>query len=184
MSSRVVLTIGVRRTKGLVPLPGAIRGAMEFDAWGKRYGYTTYLCTDDQPDFGIASLRALVSRIVEACPERLIIYFAGHGCEPTTGLALWLLPGWEEDSHEAIELNLSTHNALRSAIPQVAIFADTCRTQLPGTTSVKGSSLFPRQRRSTTITQIDRFLATGPECTAQEIVGGKDSYGIFFRMPL
>jgi hypothetical protein len=116
-----------------------------------------------------------------------LLYFAGHGIQPTVNTAYWLLSRWENNSSEAINVNLSCYNAKRSGIGQIAIFADACRSTVPGAATVCGSSIFPIFPKHAAAAgrqpQWDHFLASRLEEVAQEVPGTKpaEAYGVFTR---
>jgi hypothetical protein len=185
MDTQVAISIGVRQAGSLVELPGAINGAREFRAWAKRQNYKTFLVTDEKKAVTIARLSKLIKRVVdEIQPERLLLYYAGHGIQPSVNTAYWLLSNWEADGNEAVNVNLSSYHAKRSSIRQIALFADACRSTVRGAATVGGASIFPKATVSARRQpQWDHFLASRVEEVAQE-VPGKDAggaYGVFTR---
>lgn len=185
MGAEIAVAIGVRRAGSLIELPGAVSGAHEFSDWAKRQGHQTYLVTDENTPVTAAALYRLMKRVVEELqPERLLLYFAGHGIQPTVNTAYWLLSNWEENGNEAVNVNLSCHHAKRSGIGQIAVFADACRSAVPGGADVGGSSIFPKVVAAAgKLPQWDHFLATRLEEIAQEVPGGQatQAYGVFTR---
>lgn len=182
---QVAISIGILRSGSLVELSGALNGARDFRTWAKGQGYKTFLITDEKRPVTVAQLSRLIKRVVEKIqPERLLVYFAGHGIQPSINTAYWLLSNWETDGNEAVNVNLSCYHAKRSGIHQIALFADACRATVRGASKVGGSSIFP----TTTFPvrkqpQWDHFLATGLEEVAQEVPANatRDAYGIFTR---
>lgn len=190
MEKRVALSIGIEHAKPLTDLPGAVEGAKDFDAWAKSQGYETHLVTDEgNKAVTVAALEDLIVKIIkESQPDRLIVYFAGHGIEPVTGAAYWLLSGWDDNSNEAVNVNLSLANAKRSAIRQIAIFADACRSTVRDAHLIGGSSIFLKKNLSVAprSTQWDQFFAARPGASAQEVPadGALRAFGIFTRCVL
>ena len=185
MGKYVAVAIGVARAGSLPELPGAVNGAKEFHNWADKQGYETYLVTDESEEVTVQKLKAQIKKIIdEGEAERLVIYFAGHGIQPSINTQYWLLSRWEADSDEAVNCSLSFSNAQRSGISQIAVFADACRASAPDAASVGGSSIFPKSVASAvTFSQWDHFLASRLGGSAQE-VSAPDSakaYGIFTR---
>jgi len=185
MATYVAVAIGVANASGLPKLPGAVNGAEEFRDWAQQQGYETHLITDENGPVTVQSLKAVIDSILQnGDAERLIIYFAGHGIEPVTNSAYWLLSNWEADSNEAVNFNLSFSNAKRSGIRQIAVFADACRSTVRDAASVGGGSIFPKSTISAIkIPQWDQFLASRLGEQAQEVRGADPTkaFGVFTR---
>jgi hypothetical protein len=185
MRKQVAVAIGVRRAGGLADLPGAVNGAKEFHEWAGRQHYETHLVTDEGGPVAVQTLKSLIKAIVDAGDvERLLIYFAGHGIQPSVNTTFWLLSRWEEDSDEAVNVNLSFANAKRSGIGQIAVFSDACRSTVKDAAYVGGGSIFPKPPNSVLkLPQWDHFLASRLGEIAQEVPGADTTkaYGIFTR---
>lgn len=184
MAKRVAVAIGVRRAGTLTELPGAVNGATQFCEWADKHGYQAQLITDDVGGpVTSGRLQNIIKAIVdEGEAERLLIYFAGHGIQPSFNTAYWLLSNWEAVSEEAVNVSLSFSNAKRSGIAQIAVFADACRSTVPDAASVGGSSIFPKQVASVgKLPQWDLFMASRLGEVAQEVAGTDPTkaFGIF-----
>jgi caspase domain-containing protein len=128
----VAVAIGIAHAGSLPELPGAVNGAKKFCDWAKQQGYEVHLVSDETAEVTVEKLKTLIKDIIdEGETERLVIYFAGHGIQPSYNTAYWLLSRWDNDSDEAINFNLSFANAKRSAIDQIAVFGDACRSTVP-----------------------------------------------------
>jgi hypothetical protein len=186
IAHEVAVAIAVQRAGSLIALPGALEGARDFAKWADEQGYETHLVTDEheQGTVTVFALRELMKRIVQEQPDRLLLYFAGHGIQPSPNTPYWLLSGWEADSNEAVNVNLSNYNAKRSGIAQIAIFADACRSTVPGAAGVGGASIFPKSPPPAgRLPQWDHYYATRIEEIAQEVPASKatKAYGVFTR---
>ena len=185
MGKYVAVAIGVARAGSLPELPGAVNGAKEFYDWADKHGYEAQLVTDETEEVTVQKLTTAIKKIIDAGEaERLVIYFAGHGIQPSVNTPYWLLTHWEDDSNEAVNFNLSNYNAKRSGISQIAIFADACRANAPDAASVGGGSIFPKSVYSIgKSVQWDQFLASLLGESAQEVSASASTpaYGIFTR---
>jgi Caspase domain len=184
----VAVAIGIAHAGSLPELPGAVNGAKKFCDWAKQQGYEVHLVSDETAEVTVEKLKTLIKDIIdEGETERLVIYFAGHGIQPSYNTAYWLLSRWDNDSDEAINFNLSFANAKRSAIDQIAVFGDACRSTVPDAASVGGSSIFPKAAASKIgQPQWDQFLACRLGDSAQEVAASDatKAYGIFTRCVL
>jgi len=185
MGKYVALAIGLARAGSLPELPGAVNGAKEFHDWASLHDYETHLITDESGEVTTHKLKAKIKAIIDdGKTERLVIYFAGHGIQPSVNTTYWLLSGWEADSDEAVNVNLSLSNAKRSGVSQIAVFADACRSTVPDGASVGGSSIFPKAAAAVgKLPQWDEFLASRLGESAQEVSARDpmEAYGIFTR---
>jgi hypothetical protein len=186
MAKNVAIAIGIKRAGDLVELPGAVNGAKEFADWAEKQGYSTELITDeaDKP-VTVARLKDTINAIIHRDDvERLLIYFAGHGIQPSVNVAYWLLSNWQSDSDEAVNVSLSFANAKRTALGQISVFADACRSTVKDAALVGGSSIFPKPAGSPAkLPQWDQFLASRLGEVSQEVSGTEttQAYGIFTR---
>jgi hypothetical protein len=185
MGKQVAIAIGVRRAGRLADLPGAVNGAKEFYEWAGQHQYETHLVIDETGPVTVQTLKSLIKAVIgDGDVERLLIYFAGHGIQPSVNTTFWLLSHWEEDSDEAVNVNLSFANAKRSGIGQIAVFSDACRSSVKDAAYVGGGSIFPKPPASVLkLPQWDHFLASRLGEIAQEVPGADTTkaYGIFTR---
>jgi predicted secreted acid phosphatase len=136
----VAVAIGIAHAGSLPELPGAVNGAKKFCDWAKQQGYEVHLVSDETAEVTVEKLKTLIKDIIdEGETERLVIYFAGHGIQPSYNTAYWLLSRWDNDSDEAINFNLSFANAKRS------VSRPTSRRQ---SSRFHSMSLYYRPRRS------------------------------------
>ena len=184
MTDRAVIAIGVKHAGDLVELPGAVNGAKEFARWAEAQGYSTTLITDEATPVTVARLKTAIKDVVKGSAERLLIYFAGHGIQPSVNTAYWLLSNWQDDSDEAVNVSLSLANAKRTALEQISVFSDACRSTVKDAALVGGSSIFPKPSSSPAkLPQWDHFFASRLGEVSQEVPGTDptQAYGIFTR---
>jgi len=184
MADQAALAIGVQQADKLVALPGAVNGAREFADWAKAHDYRVTLITDERKPVTVNQLCSAIKRILRSDPERLVIYFAGHGTQPTTNTAYWLLSHWQSDPNEAVNVNLSFYHAKRLPIGQIAFLADACRSAVANAELVGGASIFPTpEHPAVQSPQWDHFLAARLGESAQEVSTTKAAaaYGVFTR---
>jgi hypothetical protein len=133
------LAIGIEKTAGGEDLPGAVNGARQMAAWAEKSGYQTEVVTDENDiPVDIARVRDALLKLLPSPrdgsdhggptnpPDRLIVYFAGHGLQADTS-ALWLLSD-SQNSQEAIGISPFQDLIASYGVPQVAIIADACRS--------------------------------------------------------
>lgn len=175
------LSIGVSKAGSLPHLPGAVNGAKLFEAWARKNKYKVTCLVDDKKPISAKQISDAVDKIIKTSPDRLLIYFSGHGAQATVNTAYWLLSDWEEDSNEAINVSLSLSNAKRSGIAQVSVFADACRNVVSDVQSIGGQSIFPKKVISNKQPQWDQFFASRLGEISQEVPAKKHikAFGIF-----
>ncbi len=184
MSQHAAIAIGVAHAGDLVELPGAVNGAKEFHRWAQAQGYATTLIIDEIESVTVERLKTAIKSSIANDTERLLIYFAGHGIEPSVNTAYWLLSNWQADSDEAVNVSLSLANAKRTALAQIAVFSDACRSTVTDAALVGGSSIFPKPGGSPAkLPQWDHFFASRLGEVSQEVPGADptQAYGIFTR---
>ncbi len=133
---RACLAIGIGVTRELDDLPGAVTGAEDFAAWATKAGYETRLVTDRDGAVDIGRVRAALLSLLPSPrdgsdhegpinpPERLLLYFAGHGMH--SGLSsLWLLTNTYY-SQEAIGVSQIQDMLASYGIQQLAVVSDAC----------------------------------------------------------
>ena len=88
----VAVAIGIAHAGSLPELPGAVNGAKEFCDWAKQQGYDVHLVSDETAQATVEKLKTSPSKSIidEGETERLVIYFAGHGIQPSVNTAYWL----------------------------------------------------------------------------------------------
>jgi Caspase domain len=186
MDRRYAVSIGIKKAGPLRELPGAVNGAIEFYDWARGKGYVSFLITDEKEPVTLLALRSIISDIVtKDLPERLLLYFAGHGVQQMIYTPVWLLSGWKEDEREAVNVHLTMFMANRSGISRVGIFADACRNVIGEAAILSPQSIFPRQEQTRNPlmfrTQCDRFFSSRFDEISQEVnaVGTTAAYGVF-----
>ena len=93
---------------------------------------------------------------------QLVIYFAGHGFVNSYA-EYWMLSLAPDNPNEAVSLRESIELARLSAIPNVVIISDACRSRADSLSAelVRGSMIFPSTRTPpTSSSEVDQFLAT------------------------
>lgn len=147
MNNNVCIAIGVSECGSLHKLDGAINGARQFAQWAEENGYDAHRFIDGG---GAKVLVKPIADLIEAIIDdgdvkRLVVYFAGHGSLGHAGADCWLLSDVETDAGEAINLNVSTLNAAKSQLKQIAFIADACRNRIADADGILGTSIFPRR---------------------------------------
>lgn len=178
-----VISIGINRATGLMPLQAAVSGAKEFDAWAQSQGYETTLFTDeDNKPVTVSEIFNAIQACVQARTyEQLIVFFAGHGILKSPGQELWLLSGVKSNPNEAINLTGSVDYARTCSIPYVVFISDACRVLSTDLyLSGNGSVIFPIEYFMQDCA-IDIFYATKPGSPAHEVNFTESSrkFGIF-----
>lgn len=180
---RAAISIGVRKVGNQLPLlDGAVADARRFASWARAHDYDhVRVIHDTHRPVTLNAVKAAILRVLRTCPERLLIYFSGHGASLPSG-DFWLLSNADTDPDEAVNLTLSFNCAKRHRIGQLAIFADACRSS--ATPFLGGGSIFPFAAvASERPPKWDQFLSTRLGDVAQEIAetNAATSYGIFSR---
>ncbi|VWX54515.1 caspase family protein [Novosphingobium sp. 9U] len=193
------IAIGIERTggPGLGKLPGAVNGARAMAAWAKAAGYQVELVTDrdDVPGsegkdtftpVDVGRIKAALMRLLPTAndgvdrggpaepPQRLLVYFAGHGMQSAADGEMWLL----SDSYsDQLAIGLAKLQALLQTYltgekpGQIAIISDACRSPMIATwnvnmTPVPVVPLGPYDPNSFDQVDIDQFLAVPPLSSA------------------
>jgi hypothetical protein len=118
------------------------------------------LLVDDDGPVTLAQVYAAVEEAIDTEPERLLIFFAGHGSASALGDA-WLLSDWERDPNQVINVNLSLNHAKRHPIRQIGMFSDACRSPVSEAAYLIGGTIFPSAGRDPDeLPEIDLFHAT------------------------
>ena len=148
--TQACIAIGIGRTTGLDPLPGAVEGARQIARWAERKcGCKQVPCpnvrlvidadTEGKPDpVDLAAVRKAMLELLPTPadgmdrggpadpPSRLIVYFAGHGMRSDAG-DMWLLSD-SYNSQEAIGI-VQLRSMLATYQPgQIAMISDACRS--------------------------------------------------------
>lgn len=131
----LALAIGISDAPPLDYLSGAINGAKQFQFWAKQNGYEAKILTDEKQPVTIQRLRAILEAMLTPDPARpeiptarMLLYFAGHGLIREAEEGLWLLSDWKKELRAVGVETLRRRFTLFYGIPQVAIFADACRS--------------------------------------------------------
>lgn len=127
--TRLAICIGVSNPGGgLDRLPGAINGARAFRDWAQEE-YTVVYCTDEEEAVTRQRLHDEIHKTLNAdtAYDRIIVYFAGHGCSVPTD-DFWLLSGFVRDGNEAVSLDRLKYYLDAYQPKQIAIISDACRT--------------------------------------------------------
>ena len=185
--SKHAVAIGVSKAGRLRELPGAINGAKDFESWARAQGYKTTLITDKDGPVMLASIAVAISDILKKdFPDRLLVYFAGHGAQLNTTMPVWLLSKWETENGEAVDVENTCRFAQRSGVPRIAFFSDACRSVSPDTTTLSPLPIFPRlpeNKNPRLNVLLDKFYSCRLGEIAQEVnaAGNLAAYGVFSR---
>lgn len=184
MGRRAAISIGVSKAGDLPTLEAAVPDARRFADWARANRYDDVrLIHDDDGPVRVAQVIEAVEQVIEHDLERLLLFFSGHGT--SSGVAdYWLLSNFHRNSNEAINVLASVNNAKRLPIPQIAVFADACRSAIPLLAHVTGSVIFPMASQPSEIRpKWDQFFATRLGEIAQEVPGAADlkAFGVFSK---
>jgi hypothetical protein len=162
----LALAIGISDAPPLDYLRGAINGAKQFQTWAAQNGYRSELLTDEDAPVTIQRLRDKLEAMLAPDPARpiaqLLLYFAGHGLIREAEEGLWLLSDWNNELRAVGVEVLKRRLYLFYGVPQIAIFADACRS-LPTNIStldlVSDSVLGKGPAQAATNPAVDKFIA-------------------------
>ncbi|MCK1406834.1 caspase family protein [Bradyrhizobium sp. 76] len=180
VSTRAAVVVGVNKTGDLPVLRAAAAGAKSVASWLSAEGFEVKLIDDDDGRVVTAdSIKRAVTELVNrGTLTQLLIYFSGHGVAFGTS-EFWLLTGAPDDLAEAVSVTECIDQANRSAIPNVVIICDACRS-IPDfdTTLLHGTVLFPRGSFVPGVQSpdVDRFFGTRQGAPAYELKIAADDY--------
>lgn len=161
--NRAAVVIGVDKPGGLPKLKAAGSGAKSVSAWLASQGFETKLMVDTSQAVKASDVFDTIAELVRrGTLDQLVVYFAGHGFIKDYS-EFWLLSGAPDNPNEAISVNESIFLARQTAIPNVVIVSDACRSKSEDlqTERVHGSLVFPNNRTPPrTPTDVDLFYAT------------------------
>jgi hypothetical protein len=171
-STRGAVVIGVNKTGNLPVLRAAVSGARSIAQWLTTEGFEVKLITDEvTPVTGVA-LRAAVTEFVNrGTLTQLVIYFSGHGIAFGNN-EFWLLSGAPDDVNEAVSLTECVALAGRSAVSNVVIICDACRSNSDFDSSLlHGTVIFPLGSYipGRPSPEVDRFFSTRPGAPSYEL---------------
>ena len=182
-STRAAVVIGVDKTGDLPVLRAAVSGAKSVAEWLTGEGFEVKLIVDEgQPVTADAIKKTVTALVDRGTLTQLVIYFSGHGVAFGSS-EFWLLTGAPDDLNEAVSVVECVDQASRSAVPNVAIICDACRS-IPDfeTSLLHGTVIFPKGSYVPNVQspEVDRFFATWPGSPAFEVKLAADSYnGIY-----
>ncbi|UPK17577.1 caspase family protein [Bradyrhizobium sp. 131] len=184
VSTRAAVVVGVNKTGDLPVLRAAASGAKSVASWLSAEGFEVKFFGDDDGRVVTADgiKRAVTELVNRGTLTQLVIYFSGHGVAFGT-TEFWLLSGAPDDLAEAVSVTECIDQANRSAIPNVVIICDACRS-IPDfdTTLLHGTVLFPRGSFVPGVQSpdVDRFFGTRQGAPAYEVKIATDNYaGIY-----
>lgn len=187
------IAIGIEATagQGLGKLPGAVNGATAMAEWAKAAGYATELVIDrgegdSSTPVDAIRVRDALMRLLPAAddgvdrggpaepPQRLIVYFAGHGMQSAADGELWLLSDSYNDQMAigVARLQSLLQGYLTGERPgQITIISDACRSPMIAewNISMTPAGVIPRGPYDPNNFQqvdIDQFLAVPPRSSA------------------
>jgi Caspase domain len=183
-STRAAVVVGVNKTGNLPVLQAAVSGAKSVADWLIAEGFEVTLIVDDnqQPVAADTIKRAVTALVDRGTLTQLVIYFSGHGVAFGTS-EFWLLTGAPDDLNEAVNVVECVDKASRSAIANVVIICDACRS-IPDfdTSLLHGTVIFPRGGfvPGAPPPDVDRFYGTRPGSPSYEVKLAADNYtGIY-----
>lgn len=172
---------------GLAPLPGAVNGARQIAAWAAAAGYDVALVTDEATEgkpnpVTITRVEKALMRLLTGSedeaewdaavvdpPERVIVYFAGHGLRTMSSSDVWLLSRSYKDQRAIGVVELQ--DMLKTYLPgKIAIISDACRDAAVQHDNLRLQALAvipigPYDPSTKDQIDIDRFLAV-PEMSS------------------
>jgi hypothetical protein len=161
--NRAAVVIGVDKPGGLPKLKAAASGAKAVSSWLSSQGFEAKLLADiTQPVKASDVFDTIAALVRRGTLDQLVVYFAGHGFIKDYS-EYWLLSGAPDNPNEAISVNESIFLARQTAIPNVVIISDACRSKSEDlqTERVRGSLVFPNNRTPPPKpTDVDLFYAT------------------------
>ena len=173
MPGSFALLIGVSTVAGLPPLRGVQSALAGFTTWAVGQGFDVERF-DDLHGQGVtigALQRCVKSVVQQQRPERVFVFFYGHGIMRGINEEYWLLSDARATDTEAINVVKSAEMVRQCAAGHAAFFGEACRTAAAGEFShVSGGSLFPASGLDGD-TQLDRFHAARFDAAAFEAAG-------------
>jgi hypothetical protein len=161
--NRAAVVIGVDKVGDLPKLKAASSGAASVAQWLSGEGFEVKLLSDVDKPVKASDVFDTISALVNrGTLEQLVIYFAGHGFLNSYS-EYWLLSGAPDNPNEAISVNESVFLAKQTAIPNVVIISDACRSKADSlrTERVRGSLVFPNSHAPPQVTaDVDILYAT------------------------
>lgn len=170
---RAAIVIGLDNAPGLIPLRAGVRGAHDMGDFFENEGFdAVYRFTDDnQGEVRAWQIGDQVETLVkDGNLDQLVIFFSGHGTLSGTN-EFWLLSRASTRPEEAISVLETAEFAYRSAIPNVVLISDACRsvTSSLNLNGVSGQPIFPSPKDVTVHVDVDRFLAAKAGDVANEL---------------
>ncbi|OPY99272.1 hypothetical protein A5906_26490 [Bradyrhizobium sacchari] len=182
--TRAAVVVGVDKTGDLPVLQAAASGAKSIADWLAGEGFEVKLIDDSDGKVVTAdSIKRAVTELVNrGTLTQLVIYFSGHGVAFGTS-EFWLLTGAPDDLAEAVSVTECIDQANRSAIANVVIISDACRSIADfDTTLLHGTVLFPKGGfvPGAQSPDVDRFFGTRQGAPAYEVKLAADNFaGIY-----
>lgn len=168
MTKHAIL-IGVNYVPDLKYLESPCRYACKMQDWARGQGFRTLLFADEPEPENISGnctrvdILNAIRNIILAGTDQLLIYFSGHGYERAPGEDIWLLPGYAEDTSEAVSVTSCKNLAYRSGVRHVVFISDACRSinKLSSIHHITPGSIFPIMDMNSRV-EVDMFYATNP----------------------
>ena len=159
---RAAIVIGVDKAGNLPVLRATAPGARLVEVWLAGEGFDVKLFVDEGRPMRSSELYDAISAVVaRGNLAQLVIYFAGHGFVNSYA-EYWMLSLAPDNPNEAVSLRESIELARLSAIPNVVIISDACRSHADSSSAelVRGSMIFPSTQTPPTST---RSVPRGPD---------------------
>jgi hypothetical protein len=180
---RALIAIGISSAGSLVKLDGAITDAEELAAWARKNSYDPVTLFTDRggaPVYARDILAACKKMLATEGLNNLVIFFSGHGYA-IPGHEVWLLPKWEEDANEGVNVSASMLVAGRYKKPSISFIADACRVGWNVPSGIAGMVILPNSPQPSSEACVDEFFATrfGDPAQQWEEADRRTVFGIF-----
>lgn len=148
----------------MTQLQAAKQNAERMYAWAQASQFAKIILLPDSPEpLSAARIKKVVTDLVKMdCFDQLYIYFSGHGVSQGYS-EFWLLPDYENDLAEAVNVSGSMQQAKFCGIPHVVFISDACRTaaRVAAPQALQGTIIFPpRPPAGQPAKVVDVFYAT------------------------
>ena len=167
----VCLAIGVGDAPPLDYLRGAVNGAHAIAAWAQSQGYLTQWLTDEVRPVELDDVKSALDALLAHQPDRLLLYFAGHGLSSWAADDLWLLSRWDQE-RKGVSIATLRDRLKRYGLRQLILISDACRTIVDANTrDVDGDPVLQRGPFDEVLPQEDLWFAASPARAAWMIPG-------------
>lgn len=158
---KLCLTIGIGKTDGLAPLPGAPRAAREMSDWALQAGFQVKLLTDEGGEpVSLERIRTAFKHLMAQNEpiDLFLLHFAGHGGRQGVEDNFWYPGDWKKEER-LISVEMTRRSLGRYGITKLAIISDACRTQTSAPGQFVLDTIIPPGKVTENPMHIDRFNA-------------------------